>query len=571
MVFGDSFIKTGEADFCYRTTIYPVADLLRKEMREERVFEIATKCIAIGRSSKIAKIIPNVGHKVFTKYNRVPLFLKEAIMTDHISVTYSTDYTEYYAKIYTSDALHIDMIERKAERMIQEKVEISGVCWPIDMIIDNAGCFVGILVPVSKGVQLTRSILNGSTGLSQFFPQWNKTDLCVLTISILKKICKMHALGLMFGCINPASIYVENAGEVYFVDTDGWQIEDFPAFSQNQTFTPPEIMRDNRPQLLYTLDQENYQVAVLTFMLMMPGKFPYAKGKNVSEQNSIMDMSFPFSVGGGMLRSEDAERPSGIWRIVWDHLPYKMCESFYNTFHSKGKYSSPGYRLDVKEWLRMTEEYESMLKDSKRADSRSMFPRTFRRDGKRAFVRCNICGQEHPEFYFIHNIRVQKEKINIWERGYRICIPCANGQSDVFFTCQCCGRQFYYTNRTKVLHEIGKSEFDFKNQKWCKDCKRQTIICRHCGKEVPVYQIKEFEDRRRNLRMSVCGNCFRKMIEKSKQERAESVVWKNSVDHWVICRNCGRSFPITNGDMEYFSRKGYNLPTRCPNCRKIRY
>lgn len=28
---------------------------------------------------------------------------------------------------------------------------------------------------------------------------------------------------------------------------------------------------------------------------------------------------------------------------------------------------------------------------------------------------------------------------------------------------------------------------------------------------------------------------------------------------------------LTNGDIEYFSKKGYNLPTRCPDCRKKRY
>lgn len=303
-------------------------------------------------------------------------------------------------------------------------------------------------------------------------------------------------------------------------------------------------------------------------MLMMPGKFPYAKGKNADERDSIIDMAFPFSVGGGMRRSRDAERPSGIWRIVWDHLPYQMCDEFYNTFHSNGKYARPGYRLNTTNWLKMTKDFNEILMNSNSADSCSMFPRTFRRDGKRMFVRCNICGQEHPDYYFIHSIYVQQEKIDIWERGYRICLPCASDQSNMSFQCECCGRQFYYTNRMKVLHEIGKSDFDFKKQRWCNDCKKRTIKCGHCGREVPIYQIREFEDRLRNLRTNVCGNCFKEMIEKSKQEKE---AWKNSVSRWVSCRSCGRSFSITNGEIEYFSRKGYKLPTRCPNCRKKRY
>lgn len=537
----------------------------------ERPFVLALKPIAAKRSIRVPSRIPLMNEKVVSKYNGISIYLKKAIMTDHISITYATDHADFFAKIYIADVLRLDMLENKAKRMLQEKIEIPGVCWPVDIINDTNGCFVGILVPASRGVQLTRSVFNGATGLTQFFPQWSKKDLCILAITILDKIQRMHELGIMFGCINPASIYIMAAKEVYFVDADSWQIEGYPALSHNQTFSPPEVLRTGRTQLMYTLDQENYQMAVLTFMLMMPGKFPYAKGRNADERDSIMDMSFPFSVGGGMRRSQDAERPSGIWRIVWDHLPYQLCDSFYNTFHANGKYAQAGCRLKVTEWLKMVREFSNALSTPAREESCSMFPRTFRRDGKRTFVRCSICSQEHPDFYFIHSIYVQKEKVNIWDRGYRICLPCASDQSDMSFKCECCGRQFYYTNRSKVLHEIGKSDFDFKKQRWCKECKKRTVKCTQCGQEVPVYQIREFEDRLRNLKLNVCGNCFRELIEKSKQEKKRKADWKNSVARWGTCRSCGKNFPITNGDIEYFNKKGFNIPARCPECRKKRY
>ncbi len=553
---------SGQMPFC------SVANRLSNSVQGDKPFTLTKNPAPVGRSVSVPNRIPTTGDSVIAKYNGTTLYLKKALMTDHISITYATNKTNYFAKVYVLDVLRLDMLENKAARMLQEKIEITGVCWPVDILTDNNGYFIGILVPASKGVQLTRSVFNGATGLSQFFPQWNKCDLCVLTMTILDKIRKMHDLGILFGCINPASIYIAGANDVYFVDTDSWQIEGYPALSRNQTFTPPELLRDNSIQSLYSLDQENYQIAVLTFMLMMPGKFPYAKGKGADERNSIIDMAFPFSVGGGMRRSQDAERPSSIWRIVWDHLSYQMCEGFYNTFHSSGKYARPGCRLQTTDWIKMTTDYAKALDTSSRIDSRSMFPQTFRRDGKRVFVRCNICGQEHPSFYFIHNIRVKQEKIDIWERGYRICLPCTSDQSNMSFKCECCGRQFYYTNKTKVLHEIGKSDFDFKNQRWCRDCKKRTIRCGRCGRETPIYQMREFEDRLRNLKMSVCGICFKEMVEKAKQEKE---AWKNSTARWALCRNCGRSFPITNGDIEYFSKKGYNLPTRCPDCRKKRY
>ena len=537
----------------------------------EKVFKTTTELVKIKRANNVATIVPTTGSEVRANSNSMVFHLKEALMTDHTSITYATNYSNYFAKVYTANSLQLDIWENKAKRMLQNKVEIPGVCWPIDTLKDNFGKFVGILVPASKGVQLSRSVLKGMTGLSQYFPHWNKRDICTLTSTILFKICKMHDLGLYFGCFNPSSIYITSPDEVYFVDTDSWQIEGYPAISRNQTFTPPELLRENKTQLLYTIDQENYQVSLLTFMLMMPGKFPYAKGKGADESESIKNMSFPFSVGGGMRRSMDSERPSGIWRIVWDHLPYKMCDSFYNTFHSKGKYSIPGQRLKEKDWLNMVRAFNTSLSYSEREDSLSIFPRTFRRDNKRVFVRCSICGQEHPDFYFIHNIHMNEGNINIWDRGYRVCLPCANDQSKnetASFQCECCGRKFFYTNRAAIIHDIGISDFDWNKQKWCRNCKKRTIKCTRCGNEVPIYKMKEFYDKRRNLKTNVCSNCFKEMLDNAKRERE---AWNNKVYMWKVCRNCGRKFPITNGEMEFYNKKDFSIPTRCQNCRNRHY
>lgn len=562
-----SMDSLGKISAAYTNTQHQVERLNMGAHSINKLFQLTTEPIRSKRAVSVPKRVPVTGETVIQR-NGTVLFLKEAQMTDHISVTYATSNPNFFAKVYTTEALQLDILQKKATRMLQSEVKISGVCWPTDILNNTSGYFVGVLIPASKGVQLTRSVLNGTTGLSQYFPLWDRLNLCMLAVTILDKICKIHDLGLLFGCINPASIYITDSETVYFVDTDCWQIDGYPALSRNQTFTPPELLQENKMQLLYTIDQENYQVALLTFMIMMPGKFPYAKGKNTSERDSIVDMAFPFSVGGGMRRSQDAERPSGVWRIVWDHLPYQMCDSFYNTFHSKGRYSSPGRRIKDTIWLDMCKEFGRLLSNSDRVDSRSIFPHTFRYDGKRTFVRCSICGQEHPDFYFMHYIYVYQEKIDIWGRGYRICLPCSHDQSNMSFTCDCCGRRFYYTNRTKVLHEIGKSDFDFKQQRWCRDCKKRTVKCGRCGREVPIYQIREFEDKLRNLRTNVCGDCFKELLEKVKRERE---AWKNSIACQIKCRSCPRSFSLTNGEVEYFKKKGLKLPTRCPICRQKRY
>ena len=144
--------------------------------------------------------------------------------------------------------------------------------------------------------------------------------------------------------------------------------------------------------------------------------------------------------------------------------------------------------------------------------------------------------------------------------GYRVCLPCAVDQSDTSFTCKSCGRTFYYTNRTKIVHEIGRLNFDWSGQKWCNACKKHSVKCSRCGAEVPLYQIREFQDKRRNLTKSVCGKCFSELLSEAKH-------WKDSVYKTLCCRQCGRSFNITNGEAEFYEQKHINLPSRCPSCR----
>lgn len=534
-----------------------------KETPENKTFQWTDQIVKISKRPSPSQV-PGQGEAVIANSNKSMVRLLKPLMSNHNSVTYSTNNGDYCAKIYTPANLQIDIWENKADRMIQEQIKIPGVCWPVDKLMNENGQFVGILVPTAKGIQLTCSVFNGSTGMNQAFPGWKREDLCTLADTILNKVIQMHKEGIYFGCLNPATIYVVSPKEVYLVDSDSWQMEGYPAVSRNRTFTPPELIKTGFKQTFFTPDQEYYQIALLIFMIMMPGKFPYALRKSDSEADSIAEKSFAFGIGGDMRRSRDAERPQGVWRITWDHLPYSMCSLFYNTFHANGKNSAPGTRPNDYEWRKEVNGYLKELDGNTSDDSHSIFPKTFRRDGKREFARCSICGQEHPEFYFLKNLYVNKQKVDVWSMGYRICLPCAEDKSDVSFTCECCDRKYYYTNRTKLMHAIGKSEFGWANQKWCGYCKKRTTKCSGCGKDIPIYKMREFTDKKRNLKRTVCSDCFSSLVTQAKREQE---AWKNSEYTNGRCKNCGRSFTITNGEAEFFRKKGLALPTTCPNCR----
>lgn len=525
-------------------------------------FQIMNTVAAISRVNSSLLRVPAEGGTVLGVITNQRYTLMKPVMTDNASITYETSDPRFYAKIYTPKMLSIDLMEKKLDSMLKGRIDIPGVCWPVDKLTDGNGCFTGTLVPTSHGKQLSKTVLMGKNSLTNVFPSWDKRDLCRLAVTILEKVKKLEDEGVLFGYPNPSSIYVEDPEQVFFVDMDNWQIEGYPCLSRNQTFAPPEVLRSESKHILTTPDEEYYQVAVLLFMLLMPGKFPYAKKKTSDEIQSITDMAFPFKAKGRQ-GTRDAETPSGVWQMVWDHLSLKLRFKFNDVLARDGQSSQPGQRVKTSDWLYFTKAYLDELNEPANVESRTLFPSTFRRDGKRVFFKCSICGQEHPQEYFMHNIYIEKSKVDVWERGYRICLPCSNDQSNEGFTCECCKTTYYYTNRTKVLHEIGRLDFDYKQQRWCKDCKKKTQTCARCGREVPIFQMTAFEDRRRNLTQTVCGNCKRELIEEYNQ-------WRNSTYTMVRCRFCGHSFEITNGDYEYFRAKGFNLPTRCKNCRGSR-
>ena len=41
-------------------------------------------------------------------------------------------------------------------------------------------------------------------------------------------------------------------------------------------------------------------------------------------------------------------------------------------------------------------------------------------------------------------------------------------------------------------------------------------------------------------------------------------------DRTITCLDCGGSFPFTAEDQEFFAKKGYSEPKRCPSCRAAR-
>lgn len=466
-----------------------------------------------------------VGREVFDSAGN-SYTLQEKVLANNGASTYKTNSETIWVKLY--DQTHLNtFIERKILRMLKNRLEYQGLCWPMDVALDSHKTFRGYFVKAAHGEPLHLSVMK-KAGLEKYFPRWNKVNLCTLAITILDKIDFLHKNGILMGCINPAAIRVADENTVYFTDTDNYQVEGFPSFVYNISFTPPELL--DKKIYLTSRESENFAIAELAFMIMMTGKTPYAVGVSGNPEDEIKKMAFPYS--NKTIHGNHA-LPS-MWRFMWSHLTPQMKKTFYETFQRNGSFNSLANRRKLDFWISAIKEFRSELQNPFDKESLKIYPQTFKRSKNEIFYKCSFCGVEHPRFYFSDQ----------YFDDYHICNDCIEKKSDVGFTCVDCGKTYYYTNRTALFHkQMKKKDAEWKDQKHCRDCKNKTMVCSQCGKEFPFYRLKH----------GICLDC-----------RSEN---ENKVYRVVKCKTCGRSFELTYRDKEFFERKEMNLPKNCPDCR----
>lgn len=473
-------------------------------------------------------IIPSRGSVVYNS-KQEPITLLDAMIYHHNAITFSTNIPNVWAKIYKASALNT-FVEAKVKKMLSRNIQFKGLCWPIDIIRDAHGQFLGFVLPPAYGEPLQLSVFK-QTKLQKLFPYWNKKDLCDLTITILQIIQYLHSKNILLGCINPAAIRIKSKNEVYFIETDNYQIEGFPSLIYNTTFTPPEYL--GRKIYLCKKENENYAVAVLVFMLMMPGKLPYTKSPNMTIDDAIQERKFPFPCGN----VHGSHAMPSVWRFMWSHLtPFK--DVFYNTFQKGGKLENPVDRKTVGSWIGTVKYFREELENPTDTESLKLYPQTFKKSKNEVFYTCRYCGVSHPKFYFD----------NRYFDSYRICNSCIDKRSNVSFICKACGKTYYYTNKTDLFHRTMKSiDTEWKDQKYCRDCKNKTIPCCDCGEEKPYYSLKEGR----------CHTC---------NDKHRNAIWGN-----YTCKDCGSVFSVTVGEREFALKNNHTFPpVRCKSCREKR-
>ncbi|MDM7912500.1 MAG: hypothetical protein QUS09_05320, partial [Methanotrichaceae archaeon] len=339
------------------------------------------------------KTVPTVGDRVRVHGRGTTVLQKVLASGGGEGVIYSTSSGDA-CKIFHRERI-TEGRRRKLSLMASSPIEIDGVCWPIAPVLNGSDEFVGYLMPLAHGKPLQKCLFIKPL-LVQNFPNWDRQQLVQLAITWLEKVIALHKNNVLIGDINPMNILVDSDARMYLVDTDSFQVEDFPCTVGMANFTAPEIQRRPFSSFLRTPEHEAFAVATMLFMILMPGKPPYSHQGGGDPISNIMSGNFSYPLGA----ESNRKTPDGPWRFIWSHFPYRTKEAFYNCFKE-------GKRLSPEEWASILRGYHYDLQSGHldpSGESLKIFPTGFKQVSDYAHdkygaereklveFRCDICG-----------------------------------------------------------------------------------------------------------------------------------------------------------------------------------
>lgn len=392
--------------------------------------------------------IPEEGSSVFTEDGKEYILGEMLGSPGGEGTVYRVNVPGLAAKIYNEE--HCTERRREKIRLMSASRLISdGICLPRETLYTRNHEFTGYIMQEAKGYDLVY-LLREKEVFSKRFPNWKKSDMVQLAITILHKIQYLHNHDVLIGDINLLNMLFVSPDEVYFLDTDSYQFQGFPSPVGAVHFTAPELQGKDLATTLRTPGNENFAVAVLVFMLMMQGLSPYAHQGGTTPAENIKQGLFPFGVGEKKVSNVWNVQPTGSARFQWSHLMRGLKEAFWDTFHADGEHRPEGKRYTASELLGIMKKYSKSLPGMIDFDAQSgeVFPDRLKRSKNLNYKTCLHCGEEKPEHMF--------------QNGSDICRVCNDRiRNEVYMTITCsdCGDTFnltrgeyeYYTSKGLVL------------------------------------------------------------------------------------------------------------------------
>lgn len=241
---------------------------------------------------------------------------------------YETD-SGYAAKIYKSEKNTFSRY-KKIQSLIQiDNHLFTNVALAKSILFNDRREPVGYIMAKAKGTPLKTSVMIPQL-LKTKFAHFQRIDLVKIARNITKTVEQLHKNGVIIGDINPSNILITNKADIFFIDTDSFQVSGIPCPVGMVPYT--RVMHHGKPydSYLRTVEDDTFALMTLVFQILFPGKLPYSFSGGGSEKENMHPQNFPYKCPDEP--KAFSKVPDGTWVYIWSHLPKKLKLLFCQTF-----------------------------------------------------------------------------------------------------------------------------------------------------------------------------------------------------------------------------------------------
>lgn len=379
-------------------------------------------------------------------------------------------------KIYKSQKL-TERKKAKIDKLLAIDIADEHICSPISKVTDQDGEFIGFTMKKSGSSKSGRTLKQRLLSFdSDGFAEWTRRDIVQMTVTILNLLFKLYSISyhqILIGDINLDNFIVHSPFDIYLVDVDSIQIDEFPCPVGQDNFVPAELQGVQFSNILRKPEHERFSIACLLFLCLFNNKNPFACIDGETPAQNIKAGNFPYLSDGTVTDSV----PPGNWQYYWSFLPNYIREAFCNSFSSDSS-----KRTNISKWKELLEKYlsefDNFYAQDKMANDvvQTRYPLWMRK----YLTRCPGCGEYFPA-----------KQISVHSHVCKTCDMKAVKVKEV--SCTNCGKSmFLLPNQVKKRNS--------EELKYCDECLKEVVAeCEICGSK---WFVKKYESDKH-----VCISC----------------------------------------------------------------
>ncbi|MCP4539108.1 MAG: SUMF1/EgtB/PvdO family nonheme iron enzyme [Chloroflexi bacterium] len=238
------------------------------------------------------------------------------------AVYHVADHPNYLIKRYTTP--HIAIYEQKLAWMLShppndptDQPEHASFAWPIVMLYDEKGVFVGYLMPRVQNAVTALKVFNPRLRIKTL-PKFDRRYLHRTALNLAAAVEALHARDYVIGDLHESNIMVTSSALVTLIDTDSFQVETaeafYPCIVGKPEYTPPELQGKHFQEVRRTPEHDHFGLGVLIFQLLMEGNHPFrgrwlGSGDPPPMEEKIRRGLFPYFMG---ISGPVAPPPTGL-------------------------------------------------------------------------------------------------------------------------------------------------------------------------------------------------------------------------------------------------------------------